>query len=373
MTGRADASHYGKLVKENLFRAIEARNGGDTDKAEDLYLDACINMLMYSRVSSRSERSDNLMRSKSILDGLIGINGSGGGGGTDASMGWKILSEIGVERPIVPETRLTEVAGLEEAKKELVQSLIYPLKYRELSEKFGVTPSGGVLLYGPPGTGKTYIAKALANEAGANFINVSPSRLYSQWFGEFEKNISKLFKAARLLSPSLVFFDEVEALAPSRGSRTGEQVSRRGVSQLLMEMEGFEKNNEASVFILAATNRPWDIDDALLRPGRFDTRVYVGLPDKKSRAKMFALYLRNAGNLRGKDYLELADSTEGYSGADISYICKRVSARLLAKSIESGHEVKVDLAAVKDMISEVKPSVSARTVEKYDNYSRSTV
>lgn len=371
MQDRPEALKPIDRVKFYLTRGLINRNRGKTLEAENDYTEAAATLLQISMKSSGESRARNISRAIEILNNLMEVfhrdftvSGSG-----DLRPGWKILHEIGIGESSVAGVSLEDVAGLTDVKEEILRRLIYPIKFRDLSEKYGVSPSGGVLLFGPPGTGKTFLARAIASEAGATFININPSVLYNQWFGEFEKNITRIFKAARMLSPSVIFFDEIETIASSRGDPKEDAVSRRGVSQLLIEMEGVEKSERDNIFVLAATNRPWDLDDAILRPGRFDIQIYTPLPDATARMKMFRLYLKNLSFVDSIDYEKLAQITEGYSGADISYICRRSRIKAFARSVEKGREILPESSDIIATIREVQPSVSVETLSLYHRFS----
>lgn len=373
MPDRYDRNNQLERVKYYLTRALESRNKGKFNEAERNYIDAAASLLSHARTSDSASRPKDVRRTIEVLENYLNVfHPSDAGSGDDYSKeGWKILNDVGISASRVEKTSLDDVAGLYAVKEEILRRLIYPIKYRDLSKKYGVRPSGGVLLYGPPGTGKTFLARAVANEAGATFININPSTLYNQWFGQFEKNITKVFEAAKLLSPSVLFFDEIETIASSRGGRDQDAVSRRGVSQLLIEMEGIEKGENEEIFVLAATNRPWDLDDAILRPGRFDIQIYTPLPDAGARNKMFENNLRNLKFSGKVDFKKLAAETEGYSGADISYICRRTIIGAFARSVESGKEVSLTDRDIVESISEVRPSVAGRTIGMYERFSRS--
>lgn len=365
-----DGKSHIESVKRYLVRALEKRNGGKLRDAENDYLDAALHLLMSAKSRPTGKRGRSMRQARDIISNMISVFYADEKRDTDSSRarGWEILRGLGITEPHGTSTSLEDIAGLADVKEEILERLIYPVKYRDLSRKYGVRPSGGILLYGPPGTGKTYMARAIASEAGAAFINVNPSKVYDQFFGQFEKNISKIFEAARLLSPAVVFFDEIESIAPSRGNAREDAVSRRGVSQMLIEMEGVEKSGDDEVFLLAATNRPWDVDGAILRPGRFDIQTYVPLPDEKARARIFQLNLRESAVSGSIDYNDLARLTQGYSGADISYICRRTASRTLARSVEKKREMSFDGSAIRETIGEVNPSVSGDTVETFRSW-----
>lgn len=283
--------------------------------------------------------------------------------------GEEILEEIGLEKPQIPRVTFEDVAGLEDVKREILAKLIYPpMRFRELSREYNVQFGGGMLLYGPPGTGKTFIAKAIANEANARFISVNPSALYSQWFGMFEKNITKLFRAAQLLAPSIIFFDEIDAIVPKR-EKSGSDAARRGVAQLLNEVGGIGSQKNRDIFILAATNNPWEIDEAMLRPGRFDIKIFVPPPDREARKKIFQLNLSKVKHLGPVDYDLLSAASEGYSGADIEFICKKAAQEAFLRAVKNGSPKPVETQDLLDVMRSIKPSIDSRLLERYKAYS----
>jgi transitional endoplasmic reticulum ATPase len=230
------------------------------------------------------------------------------------------MREVLVE---VPDVTWKQVGGLEETKQELKEAVEWPMKYPEVFEKLATKPPKGILLFGPPGTGKTLLAKAVANESECNFIAVKGPELLSKWVGESEKGIREIFRKARQASPSIIFFDEVDALVPKRGTYMGSShVTESVVSQILTELDGMEELK--NVTVLAATNRPDMLDDALLRPGRIERHIYVPAPDAESRRKIFEVYLADAGAILAKDVdvEELVRQTEGYVGADIEALVR---------------------------------------------------
>ena len=221
----------------------------------------------------------------------------------------------------VPDVSWEDVGGLEDVKTQLKEAIEWPLKYPESYKTIGIKPPTGVLLYGPPGTGKTLLAKAVATEAEANFIAVRGPELISKWVGESEKGIRKVFKRARQVAPSIIFFDEIDAIAGTRGEECGgSKVTERVVNQLLSEMDGIEKLDKVTV--IAATNRPDIVDDALLRPGRFDALIKIPLPDEKARAEILAVHTKPMPLGEDVDLAALAQATEGFSGADLSSLAR---------------------------------------------------
>uniref|UniRef100_A0A8I6WN64 Uncharacterized protein n=2 Tax=Hordeum vulgare subsp. vulgare TaxID=112509 RepID=A0A8I6WN64_HORVV len=220
----------------------------------------------------------------------------------------------------VPKVSWEDVGGLEDVKLELQETVQYPVEHPEMFEFFGMEPSRGVLLYGPPGCGKTLLAKAIARECKANFISVKGPELLTMWFGESESNVRDLFDKARQSAPCVLLFDELDSIAVKRGNSVGD-ASDRVLNQLLTEMDGI--NAKKTVFVIGATNRPDIIDPALLRPGRLDQLIYIPLPDEASRLQIFKSCLRRSPLSRRVNLPDLARSTAGFSGADITEICQR--------------------------------------------------
>ncbi|MEX2690350.1 MAG: CDC48 family AAA ATPase [Candidatus Njordarchaeum guaymaensis] len=253
------------------------------------------------------------------------------------------LREVAVE---VPNVRWTDIGGLEKAKKRLQEMVEWPLKFKELFDYIGLKPPKGILLYGPPGTGKTLLAKAVATESGANFIAVRGPEILSKWVGESEKAIREIFRKARTYAPVVIFFDEIDSIAPRRGSGIGDsRVTERIVSQLLTEMDGIEELHD--VVVIAATNRPDLLDPALLRPGRFDRILSVPLPNEKARVEIFKIHMKKHIQALDGDLKQLASEfatlTEGFSGAEIEAVCKEAAIKALREFIEKvGSKAKLD-------------------------------
>jgi transitional endoplasmic reticulum ATPase len=238
------------------------------------------------------------------------------------------LREVAVVE--VPNVRWDDIGGLESVKRELIESVQYPVDHPEKFLKFGLSPSRGVLFYGPPGTGKTMLAKAVANECAANFISVKGPELLSMWFGESESNIRDIFDKARAAAPCVVFLDELDSIAKSRGG------SDRVVNQLLTEMDGM--TSKKNVFVIGATNRPEQLDNALCRPGRLDTLVYVPLPDEASRAGILRAQLRKTPIADDIDIDYIASKTHGFSGADLGFVTQRAVKLAIKQSIAADIE-----------------------------------
>ncbi|TXT16074.1 hypothetical protein VHUM_00577 [Vanrija humicola] len=235
----------------------------------------------------------------------------------------------------IPTTTWNDIGGLDKVKRELQETVQYPVEHPEKFLKYGLSPSKGVLFYGPPGTGKTMLAKAIANECQANFISIKGPELLTMWFGESEANVRDVFDKARAAAPCVMFFDELDSIAKSRGGAGGDAggASDRVLNQILTEMDGM--NAKKNVFIIGATNRPDQIDPALLRPGRLDQLIYIPLPDEASRLSILQATLRKSPLAPGVDLNFLAKNTAGFSGADLTEICQRAAKLAIRASIES--------------------------------------
>lgn len=269
-----------------------------------------------------------------------------------------------------PKIRFEDVAGLEGVKEDIRLKMVYPFEHAELAERFGIRGGGGVLLYGPPGTGKTMLAKATAGEIEATFFVISPADVLSKWVGEAEQNIRKLFEAARNEERSVIFIDEIEALVPARRDE-GSSVMQRVVPQLLAGMEGFDKK-ATPVLFMGATNVPWQLDPAVLRPGRFDEKVYIPLPDLAARRKMLEIYLGKRPVEEAVDLEGLAARLEGYSGADIKYICDRAATIPFLQSVASGQEGEITQAILDVVVADTPKSVLPEQIRRFEEWARSS-
>jgi transitional endoplasmic reticulum ATPase len=270
------------------------------------------------------------------------------------------MREVMIE---VPKVKWDDIGGLEEARQELIEAVEWPLKFPEKFEKMSIRPPRGILLYGPPGTGKTLLAKAVATESSANFISVRGPQLLSKWVGESEKSIRELFKKARQVSPSIIFLDELDAIAPIRGTEFGSKTSERVINQLLTELDGIEVLK--SVVVIAATNRPEIIDPALIRSGRFDRLVFIGPPGKAGRVSIFNIHLKNLKDkhlCEDVDIDELADLTENYVGSDIESLCREAVMLALRENFETDI---VEMRHFNEALKKVRPALADDMVEYY--------
>jgi len=271
-----------------------------------------------------------------------------------------------VERPLVT---LSDVAGMEAVKRRLNLAFLAPMQNPDLRKLYGKSLRGGLLLYGPPGCGKTFIARATAGELGAKFLSVGLSDVLDMWIGSSEKNLHQIFETARSNSPCVLFFDEIDALGHKR-SQMRNNAGRNVVNQLLAEMDSVDGNNEG-VFILAATNHPWDIDTGLRRPGRLDRTLLVLPPDAAARESVLRLHSKDRP-LEGVDFAALAAKTEDYSGADLAHVCEAAAELALEDSLATGKIRAIGMNDFKRGLKEVKPSVrpwfeTARNYALYAN------
>lgn len=256
-----------------------------------------------------------------------------------------------------------DIAGLEEAKKAFREKVVFAFEHKELYEKYGKKIGGGLLLYGSPGTGKTMFAEAASNETEALFIPIKCSDIKSKWYGESEANVKKIFEKARKAKKAIIFFDEFEAIGAKR-SDNSENGNNNLVPQILAEMQGIGSSSGNSVImVIAATNKPWAIDSAFLRPGRFDEKIYIPLPDFEARKKLFELKLK-AIPQENLDYDGLATVTEGFNGADIGAFCDKLKMLAIHKSIEINAECPITMEEVKIVEQSIQSSVSTEDVER---------
>ena len=264
----------------------------------------------------------------------------------------------------IPRVTWDDIGGLEDVKRVLKEMIEWPLKYPDKFKKLGIDPPRGVLLYGPPGTGKTLLAQAIANETNMNFIVVKGPELLSKWVGESEKGVRKVFARARSAAPSIIFFDEIEALIPARGIDTS-IVTDRVISQFLTELDGISRLED--VIVIGATNRPDLIDKALLRPGRMDLLIYVPPPDYEGRLNILKIHTRKMPLTDDVDIGKIAEMTEYYSGADLQALCREAALNTLRRDKNAEYVTMEDFLAA---LRKVKPSLNEGIIDWYENYSR---
>jgi transitional endoplasmic reticulum ATPase len=269
------------------------------------------------------------------------------------------MREVLVE---TPDINWSDIGGIEMAKQDLKEAVEWPMKFPDSFLRLGIRPPRGILLYGPPGTGKTLLAKAVANESEANFIQVKGPELLSMWVGKSEEGIRKIFEKARQVSPCIIFFDEIDSLAGKRGQGFGggAKVTESVLNQMLAEMDGIE--DLSNVIVIGATNRPDMLDPALMRPGRFDRIVYVGVPEKEGRLKILNIHTKDMPLDKGVNLTKISEITEGYTGADLESLAREAAMLALREDINI---TKVTKKHFDKAMEKVLPSVSKNDQERY--------
>lgn len=262
----------------------------------------------------------------------------------------------------VNEVHYEDIGGLKNEIQKIREMVEYPIRYPELFERLGIEPPKGVLLYGPPGTGKTLLAKAVATEREANFISIKGPEVLSKYVGESEKTVRELFRKARMAAPCIIFIDEIDAIANRRGEDFGDsRVTERVVDTLLTEMDGLQ--DLKNVVVLAATNRPEDIDPALLRPGRFDKIIEIPMPDAAARLEIFKVHTKRMPLDKDVDLVELANMTENYTGAEIENVVREAG----MYAIRENRDV-VKMEDFKRALADIKPAIPKEVSEKIKRF-----
>ena len=316
---------------------------------------------------ARIDRADRLVEIAKNLDNMPKekiINTNSNNNSSSGSSHTEKEAENNWKQSEIPNIRFEDVAGLDEVKQTITTRMINPIKYPEKYKAYNKKAGGGVLLYGPPGTGKTMIAKAIACEVGATFYAVKGSDIVSKWVGESEKNINSLFETARKDKLAIIFIDEMDSLFAQRGQ---DMHNDKRVNEFLQQIDGFVGKSQ-NLLLLGATNRPWDVDNAAVRSGRFSEKIYVPLPDFEGRKYMFNKNLKSVP--LGNDVVidELVELTDGYSGADIEEICDRAKEEPLQKYIETDELQNITKQDFLKAISKVKPMVKREEIERFEEF-----
>ena len=264
-----------------------------------------------------------------------------------------------------------DVAGLEDVKEQIIFHVLEPMRNPELAEAYGIKPGGKILLYGPPGTGKTFIARAIAGEVNATFYAINCQDLISKYMGDSSKQLDKLFEEAQQNERAIIFFDEFDSVASKRGDGTSgvDAEMARFVATFLTKVDGFKKSETCKMLLLiAATNRPWALDSAMLRGGRFDTQIYVGVPDQKAREFMVNKAMKNLPLEPDVDLVKLAMAVEGFGGGDIVAICDKIRLEAYKRSVRLGTKQNITRDDCNAILSNVHNHISADEMAKFVAY-----
>jgi transitional endoplasmic reticulum ATPase len=273
------------------------------------------------------------------------------------------MREVMVE---IPDTSWEDIGGLEGIKQELREAVEWPLKYPKLYEKAGIRPLNGILLFGPPGCGKTLLAKAIATESQCNFIAIKGPEIYSKWVGESEKAIREIFRKARQAAPSIVYFDEIDAISSGRGSNESTHTFASIVNQILVEMDGIE--DRKGIVTIASTNRPDIVDPAFLRPGRFDRLIFVKEPDYDARLKILQVHTINMPLAEDVSLKIIAQNTVGYSGADLENVCREAGMEAIREKMENLE--KIERKHFEFSLSKIKSTLPKEIVDRYEHLAK---
>ena len=352
-------------VTEHVDLGTIALSRGDYGKAQTHFLTAARDLLAQAKVNQgelrqrQLDQANKLWKQAQQLDAAIkpDLNNDKRTALSDDS------------RASLPQTDLSldDVAGLDSVKQAFKAKFIYPLKDPVNAKKYKQSGAGGMLLYGPPGTGKTFLVRALASELGAPVFIVKPSEIMDKYVGGSEKNLADLFEEARQHPLALIFIDEIDALAPSR-TDNNDSVSQRLVPQLLAELDGFTGNDNKLLF-LGATNEPWSIDKAVMRPGRFDELCYVDLPNADARSQILTQHLDGVPLHENLKITDIATLTDGYSGADLSGLCLKATQAPYIELMETGNARNVNISDFETAISAMPKSVTQEMLDRYQHFS----
>ncbi|MFX1280556.1 MAG: CDC48 family AAA ATPase [Promethearchaeota archaeon] len=273
------------------------------------------------------------------------------------------MREVMVE---IPDSTWEDIGGLEDIKHELKEAVEWPLKHPKLFEKAGIRPLNGILLFGPPGCGKTLLAKAIANQSQSNFIAIKGPEIFSKWVGESERAVREVFRKARQAAPSIIYFDEIDAISAGRGSYEGTHTFASIVNQILVEMDGIE--NRKGIVTIASTNRPDIVDPAFLRPGRFDRLIYVKEPDFEARLKILEVHTKNMPLAEDVSLKNIAQNTVGYSGADLENVCREAGMQAIREKMTSLE--KIEVKHFEFALSKIKSTLPKEITERYESLAK---
>ena len=351
-----------------MRKGKEAKDKGNLTLAKRNFLLAGQTMMQMAKQSQGKLKEARMERARTLVDLSENLgkkpikvekkndNNSSSEGEDDDVKKWQAAK--------VPDIKFSDVAGLEDVKKSITIRMINPVKYPDKYKMYGKKSGGGVLLYGPPGTGKTMIAKAIANEVGAKFYAVKGSDIVSKWVGDSEKNINSLFEEANKQDRAIIFIDEMDNLLGKRGDDTH---NNKRVNEFLQQIDGFAGRNQ-NLLLLGATNRPWDIDSAAMRSGRFSEKIYLPLPDGPARKFMLEKNMKGVPVSDDFDIDKIVEQTENYSGADIEELCDRAKDEPLLEAIATDSIVKITNADFDRVLEVMPPSVTPKEIKLFDDY-----
>jgi len=371
-----DQGFYLDVFRRYYQRGLAAHQKGDAAAARAALLKAAEVLYKLAAESAGELRSARKAKARKILDLAKSLDPkapaavAGPGGKRKAPAEGDASAEDPAARWVVsekPDVGMDDVAGLADVKATIRKRVIWPFQHPEVTAKYRKRAGGGVLLYGPPGTGKTMIAKAVAAEVDATFFSVRCSDVMSKWVGEAEQNLQKLFDAARQHERAVIFLDEAEAIVAKRGS--GSTVMDRVIPEFLAQVDGMG-GRHGGLLLLGATNRPWDMDDAALRPGRFGELIYVPLPDEPARRKIIASVLAGIPLAQDVDPAGLAGRTEGYSGADCVAVCEAAKDAPYEREIDTAQPQVLEAADIEAALARVRPSVTAGQLRRYERFEK---
>lgn len=361
------------MTEDSLIRAFEtvyasaqsAQNSGAYNKAKRDYYKAAEYMTELAKISGEKLKAARVDRANRIIAIADGLPESA----PKAAPKRREQSHTDEDAPAfasaaIPDTTFADVMGLDDAKEAIRIKMIYPMSHPEVYAALGKKSGGGILLYGPPGTGKTMLAKAAAHEAGATFYAVKCSDIVSKWVGESEKNIANLFDTARKNERAIIFFDELDSLFFKRGQDTHND---RRVNELLQQIDGFSSKS-SGLMVLGATNNPWAVDEAAMRPGRFSQKIYISLPDDAARRAMIKSRLGKTKLDGSIDAEYIVTRTDGFSGADIAELIDRATDYPLKRSLGSGRLCGLTENDLEEALKCVKPSVDGALLAKFAHY-----
>ena len=361
--------------KKYKEQAIAASNADNIERAEKMYLLAAKEAEEISKMcNSAIIRSKYLLLADDCRNNIKTLKGGTPSGSKTDSGSESSYEEFSFAPEAKSGVTFADVAGLDDVKDEIRTSVLEPLKNPELAKTYGIEPGAKILLYGPPGTGKTFIAKAIAGEVDAAFFSVKCSDLISKYMGESSQKLESLFDSALNNKRAVIFFDEFDSVASKRGDGTdgADAEIARFVATFLALVDGFNSKNEKNemLLLIAATNRPWALDSAMIRGGRFETHIYIGVPDQEAREFLINKALKDKPKEDDVMISTLAMRLEGFGGADITSMCKGITRRAYGRALKSGKIEKITLADCDAIISARHNGITDEELAKFDRFQR---